>query len=231
MATTLQDLNIPGLKFYEPKSAVATPKASDGTSSTELQSNFLRMLTVQLKNQDPMNPLDNADMTSQLAQLNMVDGINTMNKTMSSLLEMMRSADFVNYAGTVGRSALVAGNEMFFDGKNPTAFALQFAKSLPKASLQITDTSGNIVKTMELGAVKTDLMNMFWDGLDAEGKPMTAGSYRIVAKGIDGATEATPNAFVSSVVAAVGRTGNDINLTLADGKKILPKDVVQWVIQ
>jgi len=231
MATNIKDLNIPGLKFYEPQAAVTTPKTSDGTSSAELQRNFLRMLTVQLKNQDPMNPLDNADMTSQLAQLNMVDGINTMNKTMSSLLEMMRSADFVNYAGTVGRSALVAGNEMFFDGKNPTAFALQFAKSLPKASLQITDTSGNIVKTMDLGAVKTDLMNMFWDGLDNEGKPVATGSYRVVAKGVDGATEVTPNTFVSSVVAAVGRTGSDISLTLSDGKQILPKDVVQWVIQ
>ena len=231
MATNIKDLNIPGIKFYEPQAAATTPKTTDGTSSAELQSNFLRMLTVQLKNQDPMNPLDNAEMTSQLAQLNMVDGINTMNKTMSSLLEMMRSADLVNYAGTVGRSALVAGNEMFFDGKNPVGFALQFAKSMPKASLQITDTSGNIMKTMELGAVKTDLMNMFWDGLDTEGKPLAAGRYRIVAKGVDGATEATPNTFVSSVVAAVGRKGSDIGLTLSDGKQVLPKDVVQWVIQ
>jgi hypothetical protein len=52
-----------------------------------------------------------------------------------------------------------------------------------------------------------------------------------VAKGVDGATEATPSTFVSSVVAAVGRKGTDINLTLSDGKQILPKDVVQWVIQ
>jgi flagellar basal-body rod modification protein FlgD len=231
MATTLQDLNISGLKFYEPSSTVNTPKAMDGTSSSELQNNFLKLLTVQLQNQDPMNPVESAEMTSQLAQLNMVDGINTMNKTMSSLVEMMRGADFVNYSNTVGRSALVSGNEMFFDGQNPIAFALQFAKPMPKASLQITDASGNIVKSMDLGAVQSDLMNMYWDGLAADGQQLQAGKYRIVAKGVDGASEMAPSTFVSSIVAAVGRTGNDINLTLADGKKILPKDVVQWVIQ
>jgi flagellar basal-body rod modification protein FlgD len=231
MATTLQDLNISGLKFYEPPSNANTPKVMDGTSTSELQSNFLKLLTVQLQNQDPMNPVESAEMTSQLAQLNMVDGINTMNKTMSSLVEMMRGADFVNYSNTVGRSALVSGNEMFFDGQNPIAFALQFAQPMPKASLQITDASGNIVKTMDLGAVQTELMNMYWDGLGADGQALAAGKYRIVAKGVDGTKEVAPEAFVSSIGAAVGRSGHDINLTLADGKKILPKDVVQWVIQ
>ena len=170
-------------------------------------------------------------MTSQLAQLNMVDGINTMNKTMTSLLSMMQAADFVNYSTTVGRSALVSGNEMLFDGQNPVTFALQFPESVPKSNLQITDASGNIVKTMDLGAVKTDLMNMFWDGMGTDGQALPPGKYRIIAKGTDGTRDVAPSTFVSSMVAAVGRSGNDINLTLANGKQIMPKDVVQWVIQ
>jgi flagellar basal-body rod modification protein FlgD len=84
---------------------------------------------------------------------------------------------------------------------------------------------------MDLGAVKTDLMNMFWDGLDKDGQALPPGKYRIVAKGTDGTRDVAPSTFVSSMVAAVGRSGNDINLTLANGKQILPKDVVQWVIQ
>lgn len=230
MATKIEDLNISGLKLYEPKTQTASSTLS-GTSTTELQSNFLKMLTVQLQNQDPMSPMESAEMTSQLAQLNMVDGINTMNKTMTSLLSMMQASDFVNYSNTVGRSALVAGNEMFFDGQNPVGFALQFPESMPKGTLQITDASGNIVKSMNLGAVRTDLMNMFWDGLDADGQTLAPGKYRVVAKASDGTKEIAPSTFVSSMVAAVGRSGNDINLSLADGRKILPKDVVQWVIQ
>jgi len=189
------------------------------------------MLTVQLQNQDPMNPMESAEMTSQLAQLNMVDGINSMNKTMTSLLSMMQAADFVNYSGTVGRSALVAGNEMLFDGQTPVTFGLQFPESMPKGSLKITDSSGNIVKSMDLGPVRTDLMNMFWDGLGTDGQPVAPGKYRLIATATDGTKEIAPTSFVTSLVAAVGRTGNDINLSLADGRKILPKDVVQWVIQ
>jgi flagellar basal-body rod modification protein FlgD len=230
MATTIQDLNIPGLKSFEPKAQV-TPASFNGTSTSELQTNFLRMLTVQLQNQDPMNPMESAEMTSQLAQLNMVDGINSMNKTMTSLLSMMQAADFVNYSSTVGRSALVAGNEILFDGQNPVTFGLQFPESMPKGSLRITDSSGNIVKSMDLGPVRTDLMNMFWDGLGTDGQPLAPGKYRLIATATDGTKEIAPASFVTSLVAAVGRTGNDINLSLADGRKILPKDVVQWVIQ
>jgi flagellar basal-body rod modification protein FlgD len=230
MATSIQDLNISGLKYYDPNAKNA-PKVSDGTSTTELQSNFLRLLTVQLQNQDPMNPVESAEMTSQLAQLNMVDGINTMNKTMSSLVDLMKGADFMNYASTVGRSALVSGNEMFFDGQSPVSFALQFAENMPRGSLQITDQSGNIVKTMDLGAVNTQLKNMFWDGLGADGNPVSAGTYRVIATGTDGTKQVGAATFVSSLVAAVGRAGDDIQLTLSDGKTIAPKDVVQWVIQ
>ncbi len=74
MATNVTDLNLPGLKVYEPPKANG-PKQMDGTSTTDLQNNFLKLLTVQLQNQDPLNPMESAEMTSQLAQLNMVDGI------------------------------------------------------------------------------------------------------------------------------------------------------------
>ena len=105
MATTLQDLNISGLKFYEP-STTTTAKTVNGQSTQELQQNFLKMLTVQLQNQDPMNPLESAEMTSQLAQLNMVDGINSMNRNLQSLVSQMQMSDFMTQASTVGLSLI-----------------------------------------------------------------------------------------------------------------------------
>jgi len=230
MATNVTDLKLPGLKVYEPPNPNA-PKQMDGTSTKDLQNNFLKLLTVQLQNQDPLNPMESAEMTSQLAQLNMVDGINTMNKSINSLLTMMQAADFMNFSSTVGRSALIAGNEMTFDGANPVALGIQFPESVTKTKVQITDASGNIVRAVDLGASTAGLENLYWDGLADDGSALAPGRYRLRVTGEREGVEVGAQTFVSSFVAAVGRNGDQISLTLADGKKISPTDVVQWVAQ
>ena len=83
MTTTIN--NIP---VYD-RTAPPTPTTSNGTSAADLSKNFLKMLTVQLQNQDPMNPMDNAAMTSQLAALNQVDGINKLNTSVNALVAQM----------------------------------------------------------------------------------------------------------------------------------------------
>jgi len=188
-------------------------------------------LTVQLQNQDPMNPMDNAQMTSQLAQLNMVDGINTMNKSMTALMSMLQASEFMAQSATVGRAALISGNEMSFDGVNPVALALQFSDAVTKTKIQVTDASGNIVRTVDLGPSSAGMQNLYWDGLANDGSALEAGTYRVSVSGMKNNTEIAAQTFVSRHVAAVGRDGTDIALTLSDGKKIAPKDIVQWVVQ
>ncbi len=231
MATTISDLNIPGLKIYDPKASSASAKPADGTSTTELQANFLKMLTVQLQNQDPMNPMDNAQMTSQLAQLNMVDGINTMNKSMTALMGLLQASEFMAQSATVGRGALIAGNEMSFDGTNPVPLAIQFSDSVTKTEVRITDASGNVVRTVDLGPSTNEMQNLYWDGLANDGSALPAGTYRLSVVGMKNNTELGAQTYVARQVAAVGRDGTDIALTLSDGKKISPKDIVQWVMQ
>ena len=70
------------------------------------------MLTTQLKNQDPLNPLDNAQVTSQLAQISTVDGIERLNQTLTSMMDGMLSSETMQAAALVGRSVLVPGQHM-----------------------------------------------------------------------------------------------------------------------
>lgn len=228
MSTNISDLNISGLKFYEPTQAGA-PKALDGTSTSDLQNNFLRLLTVQLQNQDPLNPLESAEMTSQLAQLNMVDGINNMNKSMASLVEQLRVSDFMNQSNTVGRQALVAASTMEFDGANAMSLGALFSQPVTDAVAKITDNSGNVIRTINLGTVGTDVRNFYWDGMNREGQAAQAGQYRIEITGVNNGNTVAAQSMVGSMVAAVGRSGSDINLTLLDGRKVRPSEIVQWV--
>ena len=230
MATSISDLNISGLKYYDPAASKAST-ATDMTSTKDLQSNFLRLLTVQLQNQDPMNPMQSAEMTSQLAQLNMVDGINTMNKNITSMISQMQTSSFLNQASTVGKSALVNSNTIKFDGTNPVVIGANFASPVTSTNIKITDSNGTVVMDHNAGSSPQGISNLFWDGLDANGQPLSAGTYYLQVSGLSGSNTITAQTLVASPVMAVGRNGTELSLTLADGRKVAPADVVQWVAQ
>ena len=231
MATTLESLNLPGLSFYSGNATGTSGNAVDATSTSDLQSNFLRMLTVQLQNQDPMNPMESAEMTSQLAQLNMVDGIGTMNKNLSSLISQMQAADFMSQAGTVGKSALVEGSEMSYDGQSLMIMASNFASPVTSAVANVYDAAGNLVLKTDMGPQTSGIKHFYWDGVDSNGQQVAAGNYRIEVVGKDGEASKVAQTYVASPVVAVGRSGTDIRLTLADGREIASSGVVQWMAQ
>ena len=231
MATTLESLNLPGLSFYSGNATGTSGNAVDATSTSDLQSNFLRMLTVQLQNQDPMNPMESAEMTSQLAQLNMVDGIGTMNKNLSSPISQMQAADFMSQAGTVGKSALVEGSEMSYDGQSLMVMASNFASPVTNAVANIYDAAGNLVLKTDMGPQTSGIKHFYWDGIDSNGQQVAAGNYRIEVVGKDGEASKVAQTYVASPVVAVGRSGTDIRLTLADGREIASSGVVQWMAQ
>jgi flagellar basal-body rod modification protein FlgD len=189
------------------------------------------MLTAQLKNQDPMNPTDSASMTTQLAQLNMVDGINQMKSTMTSLLSQIQSSDFMNFSSSVGKYAMAASKSMSFDGQTPINLGAQLADDVSSVTATITDSRGNVVAKEVLGAHSAGMVDFSWDGTDSNGQSVAAGKYNIALSAVntDGTLQ-TPASYVSSIVAAIGKDAkNNVLLTLADGRAIAPTDVAQWI--
>lgn len=218
--------NLSQIKQYDPNT---TKTNYDPTSTKDLTQNFLKMLTAQLQNQDPLNPMDSAGMTTQLAQLNMVDGINKMSTTMSSLLSQIQSTDFINMSTTVGKTAMAEGNKVLFEGDSVN-LAAKLLNDATSVKATIKNAQGETVAETDLGPGKTGLFNFIWDGLDGEGNVLPAGFYSlsIVAETAEGNTE-YPKVYSSSKVATVGKEGSDIEVTLADGRTIKPSDIEQWV--
>lgn len=218
--------NLSQIRQYDPNAAKAN---YDPTSTKDLTQNFLKMLTAQLQNQDPLNPMDSAGMTTQLAQLNMVDGINKMSTTMTSLLSQIQSTDFINMSTTVGKTAMAEGNKVLFDGQSVN-LAAKLLNDATSVTATIKDSQGNTVAETDLGRGSQGLFNFIWDGLDGEGNTLPGGFYSvsIVAKTAEGNTE-YPKVYTSSRVATVGKEGSEIEVTLADGRTIKPSEIEQWV--
>ncbi len=202
---------------------------SNGTSSADLSKNFLKMLTVQLQNQDPMNPMDNAAMTTQLAQLNQVDGINKLNTSVNALVAQMQSANFMNLASSVGKTALAEGSEVYFSGQ---AIGMAGKLDAPVDSLKavIRDRNSQIVNQIDFGPTPAGVVDFIWDGGDDAGKQVASGKYtlELTATDAQGKTS-TPKTFVGAMVSSIGQEGTDMKVGLSDGRNILSTDIVKWL--
>ena len=222
-----------GIRMYDP-AAANKPKDTNpntGTSAADQTQNFLTLLIAQIKNQDPMSPMDASTMTAQMPQLNMVSSMGTMNTSMQAMLSQMQSANFMNQASLIGHSPMVAGNSINYSG-GEVMLGANLENPLQGVVATIKDASGNIVGTADLGNLNSGMTNFIFDGVDASGAAMPNGIYRVEISGKNnaGANE-SPTPYVGSPVVSILKEGNlgDAMLKLADGRTIKASDVKQWV--
>jgi flagellar basal-body rod modification protein FlgD len=221
--------NLSNITPYVPKSLTGATSATDGTSTADLSQNFLRMLTAQLRNQDPMNPMDNANMTTQLAALNQVDGINRLNKSMESMLNQMISASFVGLSSSVGKSALTQSDQIYFTGE-PVSLAVGVNQFAPNATLTIYNSANEPVRQMDLGAIGAGITDIIWAGDNDSGEQVALGEmYRLELSVPGEQANLQSSLYVGSAVVAIGRDGEEIIATLADGRSVSIDQIIKWL--
>jgi flagellar basal-body rod modification protein FlgD len=236
--TTIQ--TAPGFVSQDLLNSVNTKKSTAAEGSVAADENkFLTLLITQMKNQDPMNPLDNAQVTSQLAQLSTVTGVNKLNTTLESLKASYQSSESLQAAGMIGHGVLVPGDKVALL-KGQGIMGVEVGSAADKVQLIITDPrTGKDVQTIELGPQKPGITPIAWDGvpdplaLGADGKPLTLsdGNYliRVVAeRGGEVLKDAKALSFDSvASVTTSAKDGVKLNLptmgvvSMADIKQIL----------
>lgn len=204
--------------------------AGEKTDAASQQDRFMKLLVAQLNNQDPMNPMDNAAMTSQLAQLNTVDGINRLNTSMGSMIAQMQSANFMNLSASVGKMALAAGKDVYFGGQAVT-MAAKLTQPASSLTATIKDASGQIVNELDFGAVGAGVTDFIWDGKNDAGETVAAGVYTLELKASDAQGQSLlPDPYVGAMVASVGMDGSDLRAGLSDGRNVLTSEILKWVM-
>jgi flagellar basal-body rod modification protein FlgD len=142
------------------------------------QSRFLTLLTTQLRNQDPMNPLENAELTSQLAQMSTVDGIERLNKLFTSLVDAQSASDSINAAALIGHGVLVEGKGLALTEAGAVG-GFELDAPADEVTLTVRDANGLTVTTLEFADVVAGSHNYVWDGTAADGSPAAQGVYTV----------------------------------------------------
>jgi len=173
MVDAIQNTDAAALFASLNASASSSAKAS---TAADTQDRFLKLLVTQMKNQDPLNPMDNAQVTSQMAQLSTVTGIDKLNVTLQALSDSMASSQSLQAATMIGHGVLVPGEGV--DMLNGVGFGgIELAQSADKVDIAIYDQAGALVRNMHLGAQPVGLVNWQWDGRDNSGVSVADGGY------------------------------------------------------
>lgn len=171
---------------------------------------FLTLLTAQLKNQDPLSPMDSTEFTNQLVQFSGVEQAINTNTNLESLIGLTQASIGATAVGYIGKEVQAESATMpLQDGSAKYTYTLPSDAS--KCLIVIKDASGAVVKT-EQGQLKAGTYHMTWDGKDAYGKQLDDGAYslEVQATGTDGKSIEKIYTTVFGKVTAVANDGDDV---------------------
>lgn len=181
-----------GLSVYNPTAKVGTGKSEMG------QEDFLRLLTAQMQTQDPFEPVDNAEMVSQMATITNSSGIAEMNANLASIKQQLTGTRLGDAASWIGKSMLVQSNIAAPDASGLYAGQITLPAAVDGASVDLVDASGNVVKSIDLGSQPAGDVSFYWDGKDDAGNSVSTAALQVKVKG------ATPSKVATwATIAAV----------------------------
>jgi flagellar basal-body rod modification protein FlgD len=158
---------------------------TSGSSAKDQQIDFLNMLMVQLKNQNPSEPYDNQEFAAQLAtfsQLEQLTDIKNLLGNQADVIGMMAmSMENTALPGMIGKYASALSSSIDSDGINPSEFSYKAAVPAESGQVKISDSSGTIIKIINLSAkdCKVGEHKIIWDGCDDAGNKLLPGKYKV----------------------------------------------------
>lgn len=192
---------------------VSAGAAKGKDTVSEAQDRFLTLLVTQMKNQDPLNPMENAELTSQLAQLSTVSGIEKMNSALETLLGSYQSSQALQAASLIGHGVMVPGNST--ELQDGTALmGIELAQPADRVKVTVRDTGGNVVHTFTLENQSAGIYPMAWDGKTDEGSDAVSGRYTFDVEATTGGQNVEATALSFGQVASVTTAGQGVRINV-----------------
>lgn len=191
---------------------LASQSATSASSSvSDTQQTFLKLLVTQMQNQDPLNPMDNAQVTSQLAQLSTVDGINQLNTTLQGMASAYADTRSMQAAGLIGRSVLAQGSQLTL--QNGTANGgVDLAQAVDDLVVTVSDPAGNVQNKIDLGAQAAGVVPFQWNGQKADGTTAPSGKYTFSVQATQGGNGVDATSLAYATVGSVTLGAQDTTL-------------------
>lgn len=193
---------------------------------------FLQLLTTQLQNQDPTNPMDPNQFTEQLVQFSQVEQQININRNLEAMMAMMQTQQSSANLGYIGKVVDVNSDQVSLVEGGSAYWSYELPSGVTSVQYDIVDENGNVVRSVtaapdDSGDFPSGRIEVSWDGLDDNGNPVPAGTYRleVTAKNSQGQVMDGVNVYVRGYVEGV-ETVDGEQFLVVSGSRIRPEDVV-----
>lgn len=176
---------------------------------------FLKLLTTQLRQQDPLSPMDATTFTSQLVQFASVEQAIQTNTRLGELTAMAEAGSVAPAMGLLGQEVTAGTDELTLGSEGGATIRYRLPKDAAEATVTLLDAKGRTVATLAGGKAAGE-NEVAWDGAGADGGRVAAGTYtvRVTAKAADGSAIAAEQ-FVRGRAEAIERAGGELQLRVA----------------
>lgn len=198
--------------------AMNSKGATAQSAADAQQDQFLTLLVTQMQNQDPLNPMDNAQVTSQLAQLSTVTGIDKLNVTLQSLMGSYQNSQSLQSANLIGHGVLAPGKGITLTEKAATddtpaskqgIMGIDLPQDADSVKVTIKDAGGTVVATLDLKAQKAGTQPLLWDGKKDDGTVVPAGDYTFEVAATVAGTKVDATALQFGVVTTISTAAGE----------------------
>ncbi len=201
-----------------------TAAAANSANSNSLisENTFMKLMVQELQNQNPLDPMSNTNFISELAQFNSMNQLTSMNSTLQSLVSSQNQAVLSNAANLIGRTVQANGNSFGFTSGSSASLNYSLPQNANSTSIDVYDSSGNLVYNTNLGPQNSGSQSFNWDGLENGGSAAPTGNYSFSVN----ATDASGNPITATTysnAAVMGLTTSSsgaVELELSNGSTV-----------
>jgi flagellar basal-body rod modification protein FlgD len=167
------------------RSVDSSASTSGAKRSTSLsQEDFLKLFITQMQNQNPLEPMDNYQMATQMAQFSSLETLNNINQSLKGLTAYQASMNSLNTAGLIGKKVETTGNQLLVEKGAVSEGGYQLSKP-GKVTLRVFDSNQQLVRVMEAGTKDVSKQKFTWDGKDQKGAALADGTYTFEVSAVD----------------------------------------------
>ena len=204
----------------------ATATATTGSSTSLSSTDFIALLCTELQYQDPTEPVDNSQMVDQMTQYSQLEQLSEMNDKFDSLSDSMTALAATNALDYLGTEIEAEGYTLCKSGDDVSSLYLTLDDDASDLTLNIYDTSGNIVDTQTFSDVEAGTTLFQWEGTDYDNAECDDGYYYVVATATDAdGAEVDCSTTTTGTVTGISNTDDGVILTLSDGRTVNMLDV------
>lgn len=196
--TRINSLKVSSAQSADNALAAANVGKSGTGDKTLGQSDYLKLMTAQLQYQDPFSPMDNSQMVAQMAQFSQIAGQTDANQKLTAIADALSGTRLSDAASWIGKSMLVKSSTVAPDAAGQYAGQITTSADSDALSVDLVDSAGSVVKTIDMGAQKAGDAHFYWDGKDESGNAVNAGTLTMRVRGAT-ATQTASWATIAAV--------------------------------